>query len=300
VRRLVDVAVHDGAQDQALADRVPPLALVLGAITILQFGAALAITLFDELGPSGTSTLRLGLAAIVLLVVVRPRVRTHSREDLQLALLFGLVLGAMNFSFYLALDRIPLGVAVTCEFIGPLGVAVFGSRRRLDLLWALLAAIGILLLADPGGDADLGGIALAMFAGLCWAAYILVNKRAGTRFSGGEGLALAMVPAALVPLGPGIAEAGADLLKPEFLAIGLGVALMSSAIPYTLEVEALRRIPTNVFGVLMSLEPAVAATAGFIVLGQGLDAPELVAIGLVVAASAGATRTAPPGPPEPE
>ena len=301
---MVDVAVQDRAQDQAVAgavyDRVPPLALVLGAITSIQFGAALARTLFDDLGPSGTSALRLGFAAIVLVVLVRPRVRAHTREDLQLALLFGLVLGLMNLVFYLALDRIALGIAVTLEFVGPLAVAVFGSRRRLDLLWALLAAIGILLLAHPGGDADALGVAFALLAGVFWGIYILLNKRVGQRFSGGDALAIAMVPAALVPLVPGILEAGSDLLDPELLALGFGVAVLSSVIPYSLEVEALRRMPANVFGVLMSLEPGVAAIAGLIVLGQDLEAQEIVAIGLVVAASAGATRTNPPGPPEPE
>jgi inner membrane transporter RhtA len=302
VRRLVDVAVQDRTQDQAVAvfDSVPPLGLVLGAITSIQFGAALAATLFDDLGPAGTSALRLGFAAVVLVVLVRPRVRSHTREDLRLAVVFGLVLGLMNLVFYLALDRIALGIAVTLEFVGPLAVAVLLSRRRLDLVWALLAAAGIVLLAHPGGDADALGVIFALLAGVCWGVYILLNKSVGQRFSGGDALAIAMVPAALVPLVPGIAEAGADLLDPELLALGFGVALLSSVVPYTLEVEALRRMPANVFGVLMSLEPAVAAVAGFIVLSQDLDAQEIAAIALVVAASAGATRTTPPGPPEPE
>jgi inner membrane transporter RhtA len=277
---------------QSRVDRVPALGLVLGAIVSLQFGAALAATLFDDLGPAGTSTLRLGLAAIVLFAIVRPDPRRHSRADLKLAGLYGLVLGCMNLSFYEALDRIPLGIAVTAEFTGPLAVAVFGSRRRLDLLWALLAAVGIVLLAGPGGDADLVGVGLALVAGAFWAAYILITKRAGTRFEGMQGLALAMVITALVPLGPGIAEAGTDLVKPELLALGLCVALLSSVIPYALEVESLRRLPSHVFGVLMSLEPGVAAIAGLLVLGQELALREVAAIALVVAASAGATRSA--------
>lgn len=281
-------------------DRVPPLSLVLGGIVSIQFGAALAATLFDELGAAGVSLLRLGFAAIVLLAVWRPRLAAHARADLRLAATFGLVLGLMNFTFYEALDRIPLGIAVTIEFLGPLAVAVLGSRGRLDLLWVVLAAAGILLLANPGGaDApDALGVAFALLAAAFWAGYILLAARAGQRFAGGTGLALAMVVAALVPLGPGIAVGGGDLVRPEFLAIGLGVALLSSVIPYTLETEALRRMPSNVFGVLMSLEPAVAALAGFVVLGQALGVRELGAIGLVVAASAGATRFA-PGPPEP-
>ncbi len=276
--------------------RVPPVALVLGAVTSIQFGAALAATLFDELDASGVSVLRLGFAALVLLAVWRPRVRAHARGDLRLAGLFGLCLGAMNFTFYEAIERIPLGSAVTIEFAGPLAVAVLGSRRRLDVLWAVLAGIGIVLLAGPGGDLDTAGVLFAALAAMFWGLYILLAARAGERFSGGQGLAIAMAVAALVPLGPGLAESGSDLLEPEFLLIGFGVALLSSVIPYSLETEALRRMPKNVFGVLMSLEPGVAAMAGLVVLGQELAARELVAIALVVTASADATRFSLPGP----
>jgi inner membrane transporter RhtA len=278
---------------------VPPIVLVLGAIVSIQFGAALAATLFDDLDASAVSVLRLGFAAIVLLAVWRPRPTEHPRRDLGLAALFGLCLGMMNFTFYEAIERIPLGIAVTIEFAGPLAVAVIASRRRLDVLWAILAAAGILVLADPGGgDVDTAGLAFAAAAAAFWALYIVLAERAGRRFRGGQGLAIAMLVAVLVPLGPGIASSGADVLEPEFLLIGFGVALMSSVIPYSLETEALRRMPKNVFGVLMSLEPAVAALAGFLVLSQDLGARELVAIGLVVLASAGATRFA-VGPPEP-
>jgi inner membrane transporter RhtA len=269
--------------------------LVIGAAASVQFGAALAATLFDDLGPAGTSALRVGLAAIVLLVAWRPAVRGVAREDLWLVVWLGLSLGVMNFAFYEALDRIPLGIAVTIEFAGPLGVAIALSRRRLDLVWAVLAATGIVLLADPGGGSvSAAGLALVLLAAAMWAAYILLAARAGGRFTGGRGLALAMVVAALVPLGPGIAEAGAELVQPQWLALGLAVALLSSVIPYSLETEALRRIPRQVFGVLMSLEPALAALAGYLVLGQRLGARELVAIALVIGASTGATRTAPP------
>jgi len=276
------------------------LALVLGAIVSIQFGAALAATLFDELDASAVSLMRLGFAAVVLLAVWRPRVRAYTREDLRLAFVFGACLGLMNFTFYEAIERIDLGIAVTLEFLGPLGVAVAGSRSRTDLVWVAFAAAGVLLLANPGGaDApDAAGVAFALLAAAFWAAYIVLAARAGERFSGGRGLAIAMAVAVLVPLGPGLAANGGDLLAVEVLLVGVGVALLSSVVPYSLETEALRRMPKNVFGVMMSLEPAVAALAGFLVLSQALGARELAAIGLVVAASAGATRFA-PGPPEP-
>lgn len=273
-------------------DRVPPVTLVLGAVSSIQFGAALAVTLFDDLGPGGTSLLRLGFAAAIMLAVWRPDPRAHPAADLRLVLWFGLALGGMNYFFYEALDRIPLGIAVTIEFVGPLGVAVATSRRRLDLLWVALAASGIVLLARPGGDGlDPLGVVFVLVAAACWAAYILLAQRAGGVFTGSRGLAMAMGIAFLVPLGPGLHQAGGDLLQPEFLAIGAAIALASSVIPYSLETEALRRMATSVFGVLMSLEPAVAALAGFLVLGQALDAVEVAAIGLVVAASVGITRT---------
>jgi inner membrane transporter RhtA len=267
--------------------------LVVGAVSSVQFGAAFAKSIFDEIGPGGTVFLRMLFAALVLCAIWRPRISGHSRRDIMLILLFGASLAGMNAVFYASLDRIPLGVAVTFEFVGPLAVAVFGSRRRLDLVWVALAAAGILLLSDFGGtDLDGLGVALALTAGAFWAAYILLAARVGQAFPGGGGLALAMA-VAVVPLAPlGIAEGGSDLLVVWILAVGFAVAMLSSAIPYTLELEALRRLPAGVFGVLMSLEPALAATAGFIVLGEGLVAREIVAIMLVVAASAGAARGA--------
>jgi len=268
---------------------VPPTLLVLASIASVQFGAAFAKTLFDELGAGGTVFLRTLVAAIVLALIWRPRVAGHDRRDLGLALVFGLVLAAMNFCFYSSIERIPLGIAVTFEFVGPLGVAVFGSRRPLDLLWVGLAATGILLLADfGGGDLDRLGVALALLAGVLWAAYILLSARVGRAFPAGAGLALAML-VATVPLAPvGIADAGGEFLVPGILLAGIAVGLLGSAIPYALELEALRTLPVGVFGVLMSLEPAVAALAGFVVLGEGLVTRELVAIALVVVASAGA------------
>ena len=274
---------------------MPPTLLVLASIASVQFGAAFAKTLFDELGAGGTVFVRTLVAAIVLVLILRPRLAGHDRRDLGLALVFGLVLAAMNFCFYSSIERIPLGIAVTFEFVGPLGVAVFGSRRPLDLVWVVLAAAGILLLSDlgSGGGLDRLGVALALFAGVLWAAYILLSARMGRAFPGGAGLAIAMV-VATVPLAPvGIAEGGSQLLVPEVLLAGVAVGVLGSAIPYALELEALRAMPVGVFGVMMSLEPAVAALAGFLVLDEGLVTRELVAIALVVAASAGAARGAP-------
>jgi inner membrane transporter RhtA len=270
-----------------MSDEARGVALVVAAVTSLQFGAGYAVTLFDELGPAGAAFLRLSIAAVVLLAIWRPSLRGHARRDVRLAALFGITLGLMNLCIYEAMDRIPLGIAVTIEFWGPLAVAVAGSRRALDLLWVALAAGGILLLADPGGGSlDTGGIAFALAAGGLWAVYIVLSARTGRVFPGGSGLAIAMVFGALVTLPAGI---GADLLASEMLAAGAVVALLSSVIPYSLELEALRRLPARVFGVLMSLEPAVAALAGLIILGQALGATEWLAIALVVVASAGAT-----------
>jgi inner membrane transporter RhtA len=249
--------------------------------------------MFDDVGPAGTVMMRIALAAVVLLLLWRPSLRGHERADLWLVGAFGLSLAAMNFTFYQALDHIPLGPAVTCEFVGPLGVAVFGSRRPLDLLWVVLAAAGILLLTAPGGSGlNATGVILALLAGLWWAAYILLSARTGRAFPGGTGLALAMAVAALLVLPIGIAAGGANLLKPEIIGAGLAVALLSSLIPYSVELEALRRLPPHVFGVLMSLEPAAAAVAGLLVLGQVLKANEWAGMALVIVASAGATRTA--------
>jgi inner membrane transporter RhtA len=276
-------------------DRAPPIGLVLCGVTSIQFGAAVAATLFDDLGPAGVSLLRLGFAAIILVVLSRPPVRGRPAVELRLVALFGLTLGGMNLLFYEALDRIPLGVAVTIEFAGPLGVAVATSRRRQDLAWAGIAALGIVLLSDPfGAGIDAVGLVLVLGAAACWAAYILIAQRATQAYDGNQGLAIAMVVAVLVPLVPGVAQAGTTLLAPQWLALGAVVALASSVIPYSLETEALRRMPANVFGVLMSLEPALAALAGFLVLSQALGPRDLVAIALVVCASVGVSRSVPP------
>ena len=269
--------------------------MVLAAIASVQVGAAVATELFDELGPVGTVMLRLVFAAAILGAVWRPALRGLRDERARDVLLFAVTLAGMNTGFYLALDRIPLGIAVTLEFVGPLGVAFAATRRRLDLLWAALAAGGILLLSPGlGDDLDLLGAALALVAGAFWAGYIVLTQRIGRVFAGGEGLALAMFVAGALLLVPGVASAGGELLDLELLAFGFAVAILSSAIPYSLELEALRRLPAGVFGVMMSLEPAVAAAVGFALLDQGLDTVQLLAIVLVVVASAGALSSAPP------
>ena len=288
------MAVSDRAPAQAL--RTSGIPLVVVAITSLQFGAAIAGTIFDEIGPAGTSLLRSLFAAAILLAVWRPSLRGHSARDVRLVALFGLVLGAMNLCIYESFARIPLGIAVTIEFAGPLGVAVALSRRRLDLAAAALAAVGIVLLADPGGGAvDAVGVALALVAAACWAVYILVAQAASRVFErrarAGDRDGRRRARAARSRASP---ARGADLLDPRLLAIGCAVALMSSVLPYSLETEALRRLPANVFGVLMSIEPAVAAIAGWVILDQGLGARDVVAIALVTAASVVVVRAAPP------
>jgi len=207
---------------------------------------------------------------------------------------YGVILGVMNLCFYLALARIPLGIAVTIEFLGPLAVALGGSRRWLDVCWSLLAAGGVALLMEGRGNLELAGFLLALAAGVCWGLYILVGAALARHTTQGNGLALGMVVAALVVVPLGVADSGAALLQPGIVATGLGVALLSSVIPYSLELEALRKMPPRVFGILMSLEPAVAALIGLVVLHETLTWAQWLAVLSVVAASAGATRGAPP------
>lgn len=269
--------------------------MVLGSALSLQFGAAFAVILLHRIGPVGAVALRLVLAAVLLLLVVRPKLKGRSRSDLLLGVGFGLVLALMNLFFYSAAARLPLGAAVTFEFLGPLGLAVATSRRLRDVVWVALAGAGVLLLSRGGlTDLDPLGVGFALAAGLCWAAYILLGARAGRRFPGVQALTVALVVGAIAILPVTAVTAEPELFAPEVLLLGLAVALMSSAVPYSLELAALRRIPPRTFGVLMSLEPAVAALAGFLVLGQRLTVVQLLAIGLVVMASAGATRGTPP------
>jgi inner membrane transporter RhtA len=262
-------------------------ALVIGAVVSVQLGSATATTLFDQVGPAGAVLYRLLFAAILLLAIWRPVLMEAGREGVMLVIAFGVTLAGMNLSFYESLDRIDLGIAVTFEFVGPLLVGLLGSRRALDLVWVACAAIGVLLLTRPSGSASAAGIGFALLAGGFWAAYILLSARVGQAFSGGRGLALAMGVAAALMVIPGTAAAGGDLLDPGAAAVGAATAVLSSVIPYSLELEALRRIAVGTFGVLMSLEPAVAALIGLVALDQGLAAIDVLGIALVVVASAG-------------
>jgi inner membrane transporter RhtA len=272
--------------------------LVIVSIVSVQGGAALATTLFGEVGPFGGVFLRSLFGALVLLAVTRGalfRLREWPHRDV---VLLGLVVAAVNLLFYASLDRLPLGVAVTLEFVGPLGVAIFGSRRPRDAIWALLAAVGIVLLSDGSGrDIDPVGVALALSAGVFWALYILQSARVGALRPGLEGAAAAAAISVPLVAPFGLAQGGGEFLDPSILAVGVAVGILSTAVPYTLEMEALRHMRKSVFGVLMSLEPAVAATIGFVALSQDLALIEVIAIALVVIASAGAVRSAAAFPP---
>lgn len=271
----------------------PAPVLVLGAVASVQSGAAVATRLFPDIGPMGTLLMRLGLSALLLLAIARPRWSGRSRPDIALVVAYAVALAAMNGTFYEALDRIPLGIAVTVEFVGPLAVAVGGSRRRLDVVWVVLAAVGVVLLtADGGTGIDLVGVAWAAVAGLFWAAYILITQRVGRTYPGATGLAMGLAIGTVCVLPFGIVAGGANLVHPDVLGRGAAVALLSSAVPYSLELFALRRMRASVFSVLMSLEPAMAAVSGLVFLGQHLKAREWIAVACVMTASIGATRGA--------
>ncbi len=300
--------------------RPPAAALVATSGISGQCGAALATKLFPQVGPAGTVTLRLIFATLFLLVlVIAPAIvpaldrfkvlragrllRPARRADLWVLVAFGIALGAMNLTFYESIARIPLGVAVTVEFVGPLTVSVVGSRRWTDGLWALLAGAGVLLLASGSlfgvvHHLDVAGIGFALLAGSFWACYILLNKETGRRFQGTTGLAGAMAVGALLVTPFGVVQAGGAMLRPAVIGVGAAVALLSSAIPYSCEMVALRRATPRAFGILLSMAPALAALAGLAILGQGLSTLELGALVLVVAANVGSswlgTRAAAP------
>lgn len=265
------------------------LALVLVAVVSSQFGGALAATLIPSVGIWGAVTLRLALAALVLVVVMRPRVRGYRWHQWRLVLAFGVCLAVMNTAFYTALAHLPIGVAVTLEFVGPLVLAAVTSRALRDGVAVLLAGVGVVLVSGAWGtplaDLHLFGMAMALLAGAAWAAYIMLSTAVGRHFPRADGVVWAMLVATVVVAPVGIATAGAALLAPGVLGRGLAVAVLSSAIPYSLENLALRHIPAAVFGVLLSLQPAAAAIAGLVVLGQVLGGPQVTGLLCVVAAS---------------
>jgi len=288
------------ARSQAALGATPPAVLVLTGIVSVQVGAGLAARLFSQVPPAAVTALRLWIAALLLAVLgarglrreITGLIRRRAWPDAAVVVAFGLTLAVMNYSIYQAFARIPLGVAVTVEFLGPLGVAVATSRRWLDAAWVLLAGAGVALLTrGPGSHLNPAGLAFAVLAAACWAAYILLSTATGRRFPGTSGLTIAMCVAALVITPVGLLAGGRALLRPAVLGAGLAIGLLSSVIPYSLELEALRRTPAKVFGIWMSLEPGVAALVGLVLLGQGLRWYEWAAVGCVVLASAGAART---------
>ena len=271
------------------SQRASAVLLVLGAATSVQGGASVAKSLFPELGPPGVVFLRLLFGSIALWAIARPELRGRPRRELRLVAALGVVLVSMNVSFYESIDRLPLGIAVTVEFLGPLAVAILGSRRRIDFAWIALAGLGVALLANGGGrSVHATGLMLAALAGLFWALYIFLSVPIGKAYPGASGLAPAMVLGAVLIAPWGIISAGHHLREPQLVGAAVGVGLLSSALPWSLELEALRRLPTHVFGVVLSLEPAVAALAGFVLLHEHLRLRAWLAIGLVVLASAGA------------
>ena len=268
---------------------------MLGAVSFLGIGTSWAKqSLFPLLGAQGTTALRVGFSALVLLALWRPWRRLPGRADLRVVAAYGLALGVMNLAFYMSLRTLPFGVAVAIEFSGPLAVAIFASRRAVDFVWVLLAVAGLALLLPLGQQAsalDPVGVGYALLAALCWATYIVFGKRVG-HLPAGISVSLGLTVAALVALPVGVAHAGAALLSPPLLAIGLGVAILSSAIPISLEMLALQRLPKQAFGIMISMEPAVAALWALVLLGERLSGTQWLAIGLIVAASMGCAASA--------
>jgi inner membrane transporter RhtA len=271
---------------------IPPLPAVMGAIISVQAGAAIAKGLFPVLGATGTASVRIGLSALILLAVNRPNLKRLSKAQWNAVIPYGLCLGAMNVIFYMSLERIPLGLAVTLEFIGPLLLAVAGSRRVIEFLWVLLAAAGIAFIAPWNEKSiDLVGSLLALLAGGFWAGYIILGRRTSKIMDGGQAVTIGMIFATMIVLPFGVASGGLGNFTPIMILSGTALALLSSAIPFTLEMNAMRKIPAQTFSILMSLEPAVAALCGLIFLHELLSFYEWMAVALVVIASAGATLT---------
>lgn len=280
-----------------LLGRTPAPLLVIGAALSVQCGAALATTLFEEAGALGAVWLRQAFGAVILVALSRGALRRLRGRPLMPVLALGGILAVMNSLFYESIDRVPLGVAVTAEFLGPLLVAALGSRRVEDFLWVLLAGAGVALLGSPSVDVDHLGLLLALGAGGCWALYIVVGKRLTSTWPLLDGLTVAMLVAAVLMAPLGVASAGGEFLDLSLLGVGVAVALLASVVPYLLELSALRRIRVSAFGILMSLEPAAAALAGALILSQRLTLLESVAVVLVIVASVGANRRAAAVPP---
>ena len=274
--------------------QIPAVWLVVGGIFSVQIGAAIAKHLFGVVPPTAMVWLRLVTSAVIFLTAIRPRLRGRSGPDWLVALAFGLSLAVMNWAIYQSFARIPLGIAVTIEFLGPLVVAVAGSRRPRDLVWVGLAGLGVALLGFTRGELTLAGVLFALLAGTGWAAYILLSAQTGRRWTGLSGLAVASLVGAVGLAVPAVVEAGPKLLEPRVLLLGVAVGLLSSVIPYSLELTALRRIPPRVFGILMSLEPAAAALAAMVLLAEFLRWTQWLALVCVVLASVGATRSTRP------
>lgn len=292
---MTDAASAGGRGDASSSGVVAfgAVALVAVGLACQEVGASIAVLLFDDAGPLGMVLLRLAFSAMILLAISRPRLRGRTRRDWSAVVVFGLVLALMNGLFYLALERLPLGVTVTIEVLGPLTLSIVASRRASAWLWAGLAFVGVVALGGGGWDRLDGlGVMFALGAAAAWALYILSSARVGAAFPRLDGLALAMTVGALASVPFGIVDAGAALLRPELLGLGAAVAVLSSTLPYAFELMALRRLAASAFAILMSLAPAMAALAGFVLLGQHLAWLEVAGIALVIAASIGAVRAA--------
>ena len=276
---------------RSAAESVPPVWLVMLGIISVQTGAGVAKNLFESLPPAAVVWLRLLTSAVLLVLVVRPTLRAHGRGDWLVVAGYGTALALMNFFIYQAFARIPLGIAVTIEYLGPLTIAVLGSRRRVDLLWAGSAGLGVAALGLERSTLDPLGVLFAILAAVAWAGYILLSAATGQRFDGASGLAVASVVGVVVLAPAGIVEGGTALMDLRLLLFGVAVGVLSSVVPYTLELNALRRMPPRVFGVLMSLQPAAAALVGLVLLGELLTVWQWLAVGCVITASAGSTRT---------
>jgi inner membrane transporter RhtA len=272
---------------------LPPVPAVLLAIISVQCGAAIAKTLFPTIGAAGTASIRIGISALILLLVYRPNLKAITREQWKIVVPYGLSLGAMNLIFYFAIERIPIGLAVTLEFIGPLLVAIIGSRRLIDYCWVLLAAAGIVLIAPWSNERiDSLGVLFALIAGALWAAYIVLGGKISKIMNDGQAVSTGMLFAAILVLPFGFFENGLVNLTPKLFGMGVALALLSSAIPFTLEMKALGQLPPRTFSILMSLEPAAASLCAFIFLQESLSFYEILAVGCVIIASAGSTLTA--------